>query len=169
MPPAALRHRNLPLLLLRAREALMTQFRPDLHREGLTDQQWRIVRTLCEDGPLEPRQLCERCQISSPSIAGVLARMEEMGLVRRERMASDQRRVRVSPSPRSRHIARRIAPLAEARYREIENAVGADVLGELYGLLDQLLARIDPKAHAPAAAAPAATSDEPVEPEPWTR
>ena len=67
-----LRHRNLPQLMLQAREALMAQFRPILNENGVTEQQWRIIRALLTHGPLEPRQLCELCQISSPSIVGVL-------------------------------------------------------------------------------------------------
>ncbi len=147
MSPAALRHRNLPLLLLQAREALMAQFRPLLNGEGVTEQQWRIIRALGESedagfGPLEPRQLCELCSISSPSIAGVLARMEEVGLVRRERMDSDQRRVRVSLTDASRTIALRIAPQAEARYRALESAIGVEVMQQVYDTLDRLLGHL---------------------------
>jgi homoprotocatechuate degradation regulator HpaR len=147
MSPAALRHRNLPLLLLQAREALMAQFRPLLNAEGVTEQQWRIIRSLgeAEDagfGPLEPRQLCELCSISSPSIAGVLARMEEVGLVRRERMDSDQRRVRVSLTAASRAIATRIAPQAEARYSALETAIGVEVMQQVYDTLDRLLGHL---------------------------
>ena len=116
-----LRHRNLPQLMLQAREALMAQFRPILNDNGVTEQQWRIVRALLIDGPLEPRQLCERCQISSPSIVGVLARMEEAGLVERERMSDDQRRVRVSITARSRQLGRRIVPAVEERYGPVRS------------------------------------------------
>ena len=67
-----LRHKNLPHLLLQSREALMRRFRPVLNQYGVTEQQWRILRVLLDEDGLEPRQLCERCLISSPSIAGVL-------------------------------------------------------------------------------------------------
>src|SRR5512134_2297423 len=93
-------HRNLPMLLLRAREGVLAHFRPILKAHGVTEQQWRIVRVLMEeDGPLEPRQLVERCCISSPSLTGILARMAELGLVARERLGHDQRRVLVSLTP----------------------------------------------------------------------
>jgi homoprotocatechuate degradation regulator HpaR len=124
MPTATLRHRNLPQLMLQSREALMAQFRPILNAHGVTEQQWRIVRALLMHGALEPRQLCELCQISSPSIVGVLQRMEEAGLVERERMADDQRRVRVSATARSRQLGRRMIPAIEERYAAIELRVG---------------------------------------------
>ena len=140
-PAAALRHRNLLHLLLRAREALMAHFRPLLGEFGLTEQQWRILREVVEHGPLEPRQLCEACSISSPSIVGVLLRMEETGLITRERMAHDQRRVRVSLTPKSRKIAQQLIPLVEQRYQALEASLGLDSIQEVYDALDALLAR----------------------------
>lgn len=137
--PIAVRHRNLPKLLLQTREALMAQFRPILNEHGLTVQQWRIVRELLLQGPLEPRQLCELCQISSPSIVGVLQRMEEAGLVKRERMADDQRRVLVSATARSRGLGRRVIPAIEERYSSIEKMVGVETLRRAYDVLDALL------------------------------
>jgi homoprotocatechuate degradation regulator HpaR len=140
------RHRNLPQLMLQAREALMAQFRPILNENGVTEQQWRIVRALLTHNALEPRQLCGLCQISSPSIAGVLLRMEEAGLVDRERMADDQRRVRVTLTARSRQLARRMVPAIEARYARIEQDVGVETLQQAYDVLDALLV---PLGHAP--------------------
>jgi homoprotocatechuate degradation regulator HpaR len=145
-----LRHRNLPQLMLQAREALMAQFRPILNENGVTEQQWRIVRALLMQGPLEPRQLCELCQISSPSIVGVLLRMEEAGLVDRERMAEDQRRVLVSATARSRQLGRRMIPAIEERYASIERLVGVQTLQQAYDVLDALLA---PLGYTPAGAA----------------
>ena len=145
--PPELRHRNLPLLLLQARPALMAQFRPLLNQQGLTDQQWRIVRALfdAETGgvpALEPRQLGDACQISSPSIAGVLARMEELGLIARERMAGDQRRVAVSLSAAGRKLAKKLITQVEARYAALEAEIGVKVMHEVYDLLDVLIGHL---------------------------
>jgi len=140
--PHAPSRRNLPLLLLRSREGVMSHFRAILNQHGLTEQQWRVLRALLDQSPLEPRQICERCQLLSASATGVLARMEELGLVRRERMAEDQRRVRVSITPKSRALARRMAPRIDAQYRELEQALGPELLDQVYATLDQLLLRL---------------------------
>jgi homoprotocatechuate degradation regulator HpaR len=140
--PHAPSRRNLPLLLLRAREGVMAHFRAILNQHGLTEQQWRVLRALLDQSPLEPRQICETCQLLSASATGVLARMEELGLVRRVRMAEDQRRVRVSITPKSRALARKMAPLIDAQYRELERALGSEMLQQLYATLDQLLLRL---------------------------
>jgi homoprotocatechuate degradation regulator HpaR len=144
-------HRNLPQLLLQSREALMARFRPHLNAHGITEQQWRILRALFENGPLEPRQLSERCLISSPSITGVLARMEEAGLVARERMDHDQRRLKVTATARAEQIGRELAPLVARQYEEIEQQVGTRKLQEVYDVLDALLQHLD---------APSAPGDE---------
>ncbi|MGY0196010.1 homoprotocatechuate degradation operon regulator HpaR [Leptothrix sp. BB-4] len=134
-----LRHRNLPLLLLHARESVISQFRPVLNEHGVTEQQWRIVRALLERGPLEPRQIVDVCRISSPSLAGVLARMDDLGLVRRERHANDARRVEVSLTDRSRELAATMAPQIEAIYQTIEAHIGREFIDRFYATLDELI------------------------------
>ena len=139
---AALPRRNLPLLLLQAREHVIAHFRPILNQAGLTEQQWRIIRLLLETGPLEPRQIGEQCRISSPSLAGVLARMEQMKFIQRERVDRDLRRVSVSLTPRSKALAVRLAPRIEATYRHIEELIGPDFCEQFYRTLDHLIAAV---------------------------
>ncbi len=136
------KHRNLPLLMLQARERVIGRFRPLLHANGLTEQQWRILRVLADMGALEPRQIGELCRLSSPSLAGVLARMEEIGLVKRNRLAHDQRRVLVSLSSRSRSLAARMAPQIDAIYADIEAKLGPQATLQLYSALDTLIAAL---------------------------
>jgi homoprotocatechuate degradation regulator HpaR len=145
-----LHHRNLPLLLLQARERVIAHFRPILNANGITEQQWRIVRVLLEVPSLEPRQIGELCRISSPSMAGVLARMEELGLVTRRRVPRDQRRVRVSLTPRARALAARMAPVINATYRRIEQLIGGEFSERFEQMLDQLLATLATRATNPA-------------------
>jgi homoprotocatechuate degradation regulator HpaR len=142
-----LHHRNLPLLLLQARERVISHFRPILNANGVTEQQWRIVRLLYEVPALEPREIVELCRISSPSMAGVLARMEELGLVARRRLPHDQRRVRVSLTTRARAMAARMAPQIDATYRRLERTIGVELSVRLQQTLDRLLATLE--AHAP--------------------
>jgi homoprotocatechuate degradation regulator HpaR len=140
-----LSHRNLPLLLLQAREQVIARFRPILNEHGITEQQWRIVRALIDTGPLEPREIGELCRISSPSLAGVLSRMEELGYIRRKRLDHDQRRLRVSLTPRSRALSARMAPRIEATYRGIEALIGERFAASFYETLDELIAALSPQ------------------------
>lgn len=139
---AGFKRRNLPLLLLQARERVLAQFRAILNAHGVTEQQWRIIRALYETGPLEPRQIVTACGISSPSLAGVLARMEELGLVARERLDHDQRRLRVSLTSRSRAMAARMAPDIEATYARLDAMFEPAFMHELHRMLDTLVDRL---------------------------
>jgi homoprotocatechuate degradation regulator HpaR len=138
------KHRNLPLLMLQARERVISCFRPLLHANGLTEQQWRVVRVLADMGALEPRQISELCQLSSPSLAGVLARMEEVGLVSRRRLEHDQRRVLVSLTSRSRTLAARMAPQIDAVYAKIDGDLGNEASKHLYEVLDEVVVKLAP-------------------------
>ena len=139
-----LQHRNLPLLLLQARERVISYFRPILNAYGFTEQQWRIVRVLLEAPALEPRQIGEMCAISSPSMAGVLERMEQAGYVTRRRVEHDQRRVLVCLTAKSRQLAAQMAPEIDATYRRIEQRFGAEFSSQLHGVLDTLLEQLPP-------------------------
>jgi len=133
-------YRNVPQLLLKAREALLCHFRPIINHFGLTEQQWRILRTLSENESLEPREICEKCHILSPSMAGVLSRLEAMDLVKRSRFADDQRRVLVALTDKSEKLVAEMAPLIEKQYTLLEEAMGKELLSSLYTVLDQVLA-----------------------------
>lgn len=134
-------HRNLAMLLLEARETLMGRFRPILKEFALTEQQWRIIRVL--DGEpsheLEAGQIAKRCCILSPSLTGVLERMERDGLIRRTRAQEDQRRLIVSLTPQSCQLVTQISPRIDEQYRLIEQRFGADALAEVYAALDKLI------------------------------
>lgn len=137
-----LKHRNLALLLLQARECVMINFRRILHHHGLTEQQWRVLRALSDHGSaMEQWAICETCKILSPSLAGVLARMEALDLVERTRVDTDQRRIGVALTAKSRALIDEIAPLVEQQYALLEQGIGREVIDDLYGALDRFLAQ----------------------------
>jgi homoprotocatechuate degradation regulator HpaR len=131
--------------MLQARERVIAHFRPILNAHGITEQQWRIVRLLLDTGPLEPHEIGELCRLSSPSLAGVLSRMESIGFVQRKRLADDQRRLLVSLTPRSRALATRMAPLIQAVYARIEERLGKEFADDFYRVLDELIEKLRPE------------------------
>lgn len=147
---AMFRHRNLPHLLLQARESLLAGFRPILRQFGITEQQWRVMRTLNERGPMEPNQLADACLILSPSLTRMLSGMEDAGLVDRTRSATDQRRQLVSLTPSAHAIIVQMEPLIDARYQELAQRLGAERLTEVYRALDAMLAGLAPQPNPPA-------------------
>lgn len=134
-------HRNLPLLFLQARESVFSRFRPVLNAGGVTEQQWRVIRALLDHGSLEPREIGDICRLSSPSLAGILARMADLGLVLRERLENDQRRVKVSVTEKGRALAANLAPTIEATYQALESQMGTEFIEHLYATLDEVISK----------------------------
>ncbi|WP_020656753.1 homoprotocatechuate degradation operon regulator HpaR [Massilia niastensis] len=132
-------YRNLPSRLLKAREVMLAQFRPIISHFGLTEQQWRILRTLSDMGELEQREVAEACVISGPSLTGVLSRMEDLGLIVRTRMEEDQRRVSVRMTALGEKMVDALGPLVVAQYRNVERAFGPELIAELFGVMDRFI------------------------------
>ena len=147
--PVTIQHRNLPQSLLRAREAVMRYFRPHLKQAGVTEQQWRVIRTLSHGGEMEIGQIADACCIPGPSLTGVLERMERDELVRRFRISTDQRKVVVELTAKSRKLVEKMAARIDARYDLIESHLGPQALGQLFALLDQVAALPDPTQEEP--------------------
>lgn len=137
---APFKNRNLPLLLSQVRENVISHFRPLLNHFGLTEQQWRVLRVLFEQTSAEPRELCEICQILSPSMAGILRRLEEMGLIKRQPIKEDKRRVRILLSSTSKSLMDEIIPLIQQQYQLLEDAWGQDLVNQLFDTIDDCLA-----------------------------
>ena len=145
----AFAHRNLPRLLLQAREAVMAHTRPSLREHGLSDQQWRVLRVLGEHaqepGGIETGRVAREAYLLGPSLTGVLSRMERDGLIQRERCPQDARRTVVRATPQGLAKVEALQATIEAHYRWIESRLGKDKLGLLYRLLDELIALETPE------------------------
>jgi homoprotocatechuate degradation regulator HpaR len=135
----AFTHRNLPRLLLQARESVMTHTRPSLREHGLSDQQWRVLRVLGEHGTVETGRVAREAYILGPSLTGVLARMERDGLVRRERDSADQRRTVVAATAKGLKLVDKLSHTVEAHYDWMEKSLGKQKLAQLYSLLDEVI------------------------------
>ena len=132
-------HRNLPRLLLQARESVMAHTRPSLREHSLSDQQWRVLRVLGEHGTAETGRVAREAYIVGPSLTGVLARMERDGLIRRERDPGDQRRTVVEATAKGLKLVERLSLTIEAHYEWMEKSLGKPKLAELYQLLDEVI------------------------------
>ena len=140
-PPLPMRDfaHSLPMALLKAREAVMAGFRPDLEAHGLTEQQWRVLRVLTEHPGITMGDLADRAALLRPSLSRIVGRLEERGLIERAQEEQDLRRARLTMTMAGRRLVRAIAPRSEQRYRDIEAAYGPDRLAELHRMLDDLV------------------------------
>ena len=147
-------HRNLPRLLLQAREAVMVHTRPSLRQQALSDQQWRVLRVLGEDHSqggqgVETGRVAREAYLLGPSLTGVLSRMERDGLIARERCPQDARRTVVRATALGLDKVQALSRTIEAHYSWMEQQLGKAKLGQLYALLDEVIALEAPETETP--------------------
>jgi homoprotocatechuate degradation regulator HpaR len=129
---------SLPMSLLRAREAVMRQFRPSLRQHGLTEQQWRILRALAAVETIEVTELARVAFLLGPSLSRILRDLEARHLIERKVAKADLRRAMVSISAKGLKLIEAVAPTSEMIYAEITKRYGARKLAELQDMLTAL-------------------------------
>jgi homoprotocatechuate degradation regulator HpaR len=130
--------RSLPMSLLRARAAVMRQFRPSLRRHDLTEQQWRILRALSATDAIEVTELARTAFLLGPSLSRILRDLEARKLIERTTAKTDLRRGVVSISEKGVKLMEVVAPSSEAIYSAITRRYGAKKLAELQEMLGAL-------------------------------
>lgn len=117
--------RSLPIALARAREKVMAPIRQMLADSGITEQQWRVLRVLSEEGSMDASRLADRACLLLPSLTRILQSMSRNGLVTREADKTDRRRQVVQITPAGKQI------ITDNQDRAVEIAQGfVDVLGQ---------------------------------------
>ncbi len=136
--PTQSKHASINIGLIQAREALMTQFRPILNQANITDQQWRIIRLLAENGTLDFQDLANKACILRPSLTGILTRLEKAGMAVRLKPSNDQRRVFLKLTQEGEKLYQNIGEKVDERYDAIENIFSKEKLEKLKELLTEL-------------------------------
>jgi DNA-binding MarR family transcriptional regulator len=90
-------------LMGRARASLLSRLDADLERFGLNGVQYAVLKHLAEGAARTAADLCRFMHYDTGAMTRILDRLEERGLVRRERCREDRRVVflRVAPAGRA--------------------------------------------------------------------
>lgn len=85
--------------LTKAHHAYVRAFQRALAPHGVTFRQAQVMGWLVAEGPQSQRELADRMLIDPPNLVGVLDRMEEAGLVERQKCPEDARKNRIHLLP----------------------------------------------------------------------
>lgn len=127
------------MMLLRARETVMSRFRPFVSARGITEQQWRALRALEDFGELSAAGLAAECSILAPSMTRILRKLSEQELVTVRKSRQDQRELKVRISPKGQRLVDEIGPQIEKQYVLLREQLGAERLNALYRELKHLI------------------------------
>jgi homoprotocatechuate degradation regulator HpaR len=128
------------MLLLRARDTAMARFRPILHEQGLTEQQWRVLRALEDLGPMTAAGVARECSILAPSMTRILRKLSELKLISTNRSKNDQREMVVRMTAKGKRMVDTIAPKVELEYARIRQQLEPENLASLTTELKRLIA-----------------------------
>ncbi len=132
--------RSLPIALLRARERVMWPIRGMLADAGVTEQQWRVLRVLDEEGPMDPTTIAERAVLLLPSLTRILQKLEDKGFVTRVRDEKDRRRQIISATEAGRNVILANMDTSKRILTELREKLGEEKHEVLIELLNELTA-----------------------------
>ena len=101
---------SLPMLLNRSLDAIMPPYRDLFQEFGVTEQQWRVLRVLWEQKHLTSAQISNLTLLPSPSLVGILDRLERKDLVKRLRSTSDRREINITITNLGRELQSKVMP-----------------------------------------------------------
>ncbi|MCG7520497.1 homoprotocatechuate degradation operon regulator HpaR [Ruegeria sp. Ofav3-42] len=130
--------RSLPIALLRARERVMGPIRNMLADAGVTEQQWRVLRVLKEEGPQEPTRIADRACLLLPSLTRILQKLEAKSLIRRRAHSDDKRRQIVDITAKGEKIIQDNMQVTLHLAEDIKAKLGPDRHEALLDLLNDL-------------------------------
>lgn len=115
-------------------------FHQQVIADGLAVAEWRVMACLWGTGGQMVTELARKAQMEQSRLTRVIERMEQRGLVKRERSREDRRKVLVTYAPEGRRIAADLVTRAHAQEEAFLKAHLTDAEGKnLKHLLSRLI------------------------------
>ena len=134
---------TLPIRLLRARHAAVSQFQPIFRKYNITEQQWRVLRMVTSASTMTAGELSQAIFISMPSLSRIMQSLEARNLIRRRANEDDLRKTMGSSTSTAQAMVAEAAIWSDTRYRDIAQWFGKERLEHLQQLLDELVQTLD--------------------------
>lgn len=124
--------------ILRARERLLSPIRMVVSKSGLTEQQWRILCALKEQGPMDATHLAEECGLLLPSLTRIVHSLLERGFLIREQDPNDRRRYTLGMTDAAKSVVETHSAEMLDLSARVHARLGQKRLDKLMELLDEL-------------------------------
>lgn len=116
----------------------MGPIRAMLSESGVTEQQWRVLRVLNEEGPMEPTRIADLACLLLPSLTRILQKLEEKQLIHRERDKADRRKQVVNISEAGSSLIAANWEASVQLMNQVRDHMGVDRYEALLDLLNDL-------------------------------
>lgn len=116
----------------------MGPFRTMLADVDVTEQQWRVLRVLDENGAMEPTRIAEEACLLLPSLTRILQKLEQKRMIQRKTDKTDRRRQIVRIAPAGTALIEANLDRSVALLQEMRQNMGAERWDMLLDLLHEL-------------------------------
>ncbi|MGJ8686748.1 MAG: MarR family winged helix-turn-helix transcriptional regulator [Spongiibacteraceae bacterium] len=123
--------------LYAASRLLARAYQKPLAERGLTYTQYIVLMILWEDAPCSVTAIGERAMLNSNTLTPLLKRLQQQGLIERDRDACDERRLVISLTEEGRLLEQQCVCIPETLHAGL--AVAPEKLVALRQLLDDIL------------------------------
>src|SRR4051794_28860683 len=107
--------------------------------EGVLKSRFRVLLAMADDGPLSQAELGRRVHVDRSDMAAVVAELEDLGYVTRERDATDRRRNVVALTAAGREALERMDAAVETAQARLLEPLTPDERTQLVSLLTRLV------------------------------
>lgn len=118
------------------------KFQERLEPLGLTPFHWVVLCCLWEEDGLATCSIGERLQQVGGTLTGVFDRMEERGLIRRERDSRDRRIWRIWLTEEGKQLEDALIPIALEHREQVMKGISAEDRERFSHLLDQAISNL---------------------------
>lgn len=132
--------------LIRTADELRRYFTEFYEAHEITPQQYNVLRILRGAHPesLPTMEIAERMVEKTPGITRLLDRLEEKGLIARERPAEDRRRVLISISSEGVALLSSLEDPVRKVTRAVLNGLSGEQVEQLYAMLRHVRREVTP-------------------------
>ena len=127
--------------LVRAAGALSDELARPMAEQGLTESQFGVLETLLHLGPQQQSVLARKILRTTGNVTQVVDKLEQRGLVRRERLEGDRRCILVHLTPAGEALIGGLFPAHAARVADALDGLTPQEQRELGRLSRRLLRR----------------------------
>lgn len=114
-----------------------------LQKFGLNYGQWSALRILVEADEVSVGDLSREAEMTSGAMTRLVDSLEERGLVRRYRSATDRRQVYVVSTPAAVEIVHAMIPVVTSAWSSLLNEVPTAEIAEMTGHLSKLITALE--------------------------
>jgi len=132
---------SLPMLLNRSLDVIMPPYRDLFQEFGVTEQQWRVLRVLWEQKHLTATQISSLTLLPSPSLVGILDRLEKKDLVKRLRSSTDRRQVHITITKLGKELQSKVMPKVKKIQDQIKQKLSKTEWEQINKILEKVGSR----------------------------